>query len=301
MERKANLNRLNQSFRQFLRRHRWAKFLYDVVLVYQDRRVSRSSAELAYYMLMSVFPLLILVIGIVGVLPLRTEQVLNVLSDLLPEQGYDVISEYVGYVLVNLGPALLITGAIAMLGAASAAFRGMISIAGEIFGRRILKGVGYWVASFLYSLLLLLFLYLTMVMVLTGSWFIHMINNLLDIAIPDSLWALTRACFIFSVALLFLMLLYRISYPARRGESPRVMGGAIFAAVAITGFSALFSWFITISNRYSVIYGSVASIIILMVWLYFCATIVISGIVVNYVSWKHREGQEVQLLLERIL
>lgn len=295
------MKKLNQRLMGIVQRHRRVKFLYDLVNVFLDRRISRSGAELSYYMLLCAFPLLILVIGIVGVLPLRTEQVLHLLEDVLPEQTYGLIEEYATYVLENLGPALMITGLVATITAASAAFRGLISITGEIYGRRVLTGVGYWLFSFLYSLLLLVFLYLTMVVVLTGSWFIRLMNGWLDIAIPTSLWNLARAVFMFAVAMAFLMLLYRICYPARKGERPHILAGAFLASVATTIFSFLFSMFITISNRYSVVYGSLASVIILMVWLYFCAIIVISGIVVNYVNWKHRQGEEVQLLLERIL
>lgn len=295
------MRKLNLGLERLTKRFRWAKFLYDVVNVFWDRRVSRSGAELAYYMLMSVFPLLILLVGIVGVLPLRTEQVLHFLSDVLPDQAYGLIEEYVTYVLENLGPALIVTGLVATLTAASAAFRGLISITGEIYGRRVLIGVRFWVASFLYSLMLLLFIYLTMVAVLTGSWFVRLVNSTLDIAIPAGLWNGFRLLFLFAVAMVFLMMLYRISFPVRKGESPRVMGGAIFASFAVTAFSTLFSMFITLSNRYSEVYGSLASVIILMVWLYFCATLVILGSVVNYVCWKHRRGEEVQLLLESVL
>ena len=45
-------------------------FVVDVIEVYLDRRVSRSSAELAYYLLLTLFPLLIMVISAVGWLPL---------------------------------------------------------------------------------------------------------------------------------------------------------------------------------------------------------------------------------------
>jgi YihY family inner membrane protein len=268
--------------------------------VFIDRRVSRSGAEFAYYALMTVFPLMILVVGIIGVLPIQESTVMGVLQSVLPTQAYELIQEYVAYVLNNLGSALLITGLLSTMTMASAAFRSLISISAEIYGRRVLKGMRFWVFSFLYSLLLLVFIYVTMVVVLSGSWFIQMLNGWLGISIPSGLWNWTKSLFLFALALLSLMLLYRMTFPGRK-DRPTVGLGAFLSSVALTAFSALFALFITLSSRYSVVYGSLASIIILMVWLYFCGNIIVIGNVVNYVRWTHRQGGEVTLLLEKVL
>ena len=47
--------------------------------------------------------------------------------------------------------------------------------------------------------------------------------------------------------------------------------------------SILFSWFIGMSSRYSLVYGSLASLIILLAWLYFCGNILLMGAVVGQV------------------
>ncbi|MCD7920493.1 MAG: YihY/virulence factor BrkB family protein [Clostridiales bacterium] len=276
------------------------RLLYCVVGVFLDRRISRSGAEFAYYALMTIFPLLIMVIGIIGVLPVSDAQVLSVIEAILPEQIYVLLEEYVAYVLNNLSIALLITGLISMLTAASAAFRSLISISGEIYCRKVFRGVKYFLFSVLYSVLLIVFIYFTMVIVFTGSWFIQMVNDIFSISIPTKLWNWSRAGIMFGLAMLLLMLIYRITSPGGRHHPP-VASGALFASLALTLFTWLFSFFITLSNRYSMIYGSLASIVLLMMWLYFCGTIVILGVVVNYVRWQHKQGLEVRYILEHIL
>ena len=52
--------------------------------------------------------------------------------------------------------------------------------------------------------------------------------------------------------------------------------------------SVLFSWFIDMSSRYSLVYGSLASLIILLVWLYFCGNILVIGAVVGQVWIRGR-------------
>ena len=58
---------------------------------------------------------------------------------------------------------------------------------------------------------------------------------------------------------------------------------SLLAALAIVAASALFSWFIGMSSRYALVYGSLASLIILLVWLYLCGNILLLGAVIGRV------------------
>ncbi|MBM6974915.1 YihY/virulence factor BrkB family protein, partial [Intestinimonas butyriciproducens] len=71
---------------------------------------------------------------------------------------------------------------------------------------------------------------------------------------------------------------------------PPVLTGGFLASVALVAASMLFSWFIGLSSRYSLVYGSLASVIILLVWLYLCGNIFILGNVFNYVWYKRQKG-----------
>ena len=53
--------------------------------------------------------------------------------------------------------------------------------------------------------------------------------------------------------------------------------------MALAAASVLFSYFIGLSAKYSLVYGSLASVMILLVWLYLCGHILILGNVFNYV------------------
>ena len=74
-------------------------FIVDVIEVYLDRRVSRSSAELAYYLLLSVFPMLIMVISALGWLHLEANAVISFLKTVLPAQ---IMELFVGEQLLSL-------------------------------------------------------------------------------------------------------------------------------------------------------------------------------------------------------
>lgn len=70
-----------------------------------------------------------------------------------------------------------------------------------------------------------------------------------------------------------------------------VLLSSLVSSMALVVSSAIFSWFIGLSSRYSLVYGSLVSIIILLIWLYLCGQILFLGIVftsVWYKNWRHR-------------
>ena len=275
-------------------------FIVDVIEVYLDRRVSRSSAELAYYLLMSLFPMLIMVIAAVGWLPLDADMVIAFIKSMIPSQSFDLVADYVTYVLSHQSNGLFAAGLIMSITASSAAFRSLLSISAEIYGRRTFRGIWYMLTSLLFSVLLLVMVYVSLVVVLTGNWFFAWFRNLFYmLPLPTNLkWI--RLLILFGVALLVLTLLYRITAPWGN-KRPPVIKGAIIITILLVGASALFSIFISFSARYSTVYGSLASVIILMIWLYLCGNIVILGNVLNYVWWRRKQGLPVRFLLEKRL
>lgn len=294
---------LEQKLYQYLdrlkERYPVVAFIVDVIEVYLDRRVSRSAAELAYYLLMSLFPMLIMVVAAVGKLPVDPETVIAFVKSIIPAQSLELFSDYITYVLSHQSTALFVAGLVMSITASSAAFRGLLSISAEIYGRRTFRGVWYLLTSLIFSVLLLVMVYVSLFVVLTGNWFFTWVQRRFSMWLPANLrWI--RVIVLFGVALLVLALLYRITAPLGH-QKPPVLRGAILIAILLSGASSLFSFFISLSTRYSTVYGSLASVIILMLWLYLCGNIVILGNVLNYVWWRRKQGLPVRFLLEKRL
>ena len=142
----------------------------------------------------------------------------------------------------------------------------------------------------MFALLLLVTIYLSMAVLLTGNWFFHLLEQYLHLPNLIQEWQWLRFILLFAFVLLFILLLYRVSAPIGKPRPP-VLTGAVLAAVALVAASVLFSWFIGLSSRYSMVYGSLASVIIMLVWLYLCGNILILGNVFNCV-WYRRKKQK---------
>ena len=65
--------------------------------------------------------------------------------------------------------------------------------------------------------------------------------------------------------------------PHHRLSFREILPGLVTATILIEGGKSFFGWYISTSTKYSAIYGSMSSIIVLLIWLYFSALIVIYG------------------------
>jgi membrane protein len=282
-----------------IQRHGAISFLLEMVELYFTKRVSRSAAELAYFLILSFFPAILCVNAIIGSLHLDVASLLEEASIMIPAASLAVLTEYVGYITVNQSSALLAVGLFSMILSGSAAMRSLMNIMEDIYGRKAYPGLWKLVASVAFSVLFLLTIYLSLVVLLTGRWFFSLLDELIrripalsGVTLPWE-WQWMRFFILFCLVLLFMLLLYRATAPREGGRAP-VLLGAFWASVALVLFSVLFSYFIGLSSRYSLVYGSLASVIILLLWLYLCGTIVILGSCFNMV-WYSRKKRRREL------
>ena len=284
---------MKQKVDKLLRAHPPIRFIADVVDVYFSKKVGRAAAELAYFLILTFFPIIICVSAFVNELHLDLTSILDDAAAFLPEGVVVIFREYLHYIDTNQSAAMLLSGAFLTVLFASAAVRGLMNIMHETYGRATFRGVGQFIASILFAVLLLVTIYLSMAVVVTGNWFFHLLGQVLGL---DGLverfgaWQSVKYLLLLGMVFLFILLLYRFVAPLDRPRPPAVPG-ALAASVALAAASMVFSVLMGNSARYPLVYGSLASVIILLVWLYLCGNVLILGNVVNYVIYTHRKAK----------
>ena len=139
------------------------RFGLEVGELYFSKRVSRSAAELAYFLILTFFPVLICINAFIGLLHLDINAVLEAASPFLPRETLGILGDYIQYITGNQSPALLAAGGIMTLFSASAAFRALMNIMEDLYGRKSYAGVWRIAASVAFSVLFLLTIYLALV------------------------------------------------------------------------------------------------------------------------------------------
>ena len=131
-------------------------------------------------------------------------------------------------------------------------------------------------------------LYGSLLIVLLGNWLQHIMPGVLDLLLVHYGWRLVQILLPFAMIFLFLALIYRLTAWTPRHKRT-ILPGASLASIALVAATNVFSYFISVSSRYTTVYGSLAAVIILLVWLFLCSNIIILGNVFNYVAAEQQD------------
>lgn len=284
----------------------WLKEARDFVLrawrLFSQHNIPRAAGAMTYFFLLSLFPLLLCVNAIVGRFDVDMAQLLSMLNRVLPHQAVELVQDYFHY-LSAVPPGALWVGIPSVLIASSAGLRVLLDTMSELYGHPRSTGVRRLAASLLFSLLFLLTLCFAVIVVLTGERPLQFLADLLakllgdnsrvlvQVAAVSRLWAWLRYLLLFCFVGLLVLTVYRLGLPKKRAKTVSVSVSALLSAVAMVLASGVFSRFIELSANYSLLYGSLTSIIVLLLWLYLCGTILLLGAVVNRV-WMEKRNKK---------
>lgn len=264
----------------------------DMVGTFLKKPVARSAAALSFYLTLSIFPFLICVTVILGSFNLQETDSFALLESVMPEATFSVLSDYLTYISENRSDLMFVFGAAALITSSSAAFRSFTGITGELQGKMRFSGALGFLISFVFSLMFLVAIYASAFVILSGEWLIHLIETHFDVGEISMFWRWLRFILLFMMLFAVIFSVYRISAPKNTTRMSR-LPGALCASFVLVGASALFSRLITMSMRYEILYGSLASFIILMTWLYICSLILILANVLNISISKYSAKTEV--------
>ena len=133
----------------------------------------------------------------------------------------------------------------------------------------------------LYTLFLMAVMMLTLVLMLAGRGFLTFLSRYLPVIQPFiGLWNALRFPIMGTAFFLALGVLYWVA-PGITGPRRRVFPGAVAALCSWLVFSLGFSFYVENIANYSVLYGALGGMVVLLLWLYATATVLIMGAEVN--------------------
>jgi membrane protein len=198
-------------------------------------------------------------------LNLSTAQILRLGEGILPAAVLQVFTEYNDYVAAKISPAMLTAALSLLVMSASACWRSVITILGEIRGTGKLR-YGF-VKSFLYAAIFTIAIYLAAIIILLGA----LLSNLLTAPLRQAL----QFAVLFAVLFCLLAAVYKLA------GSRKTLPGAGFAALVLAFTGPVFSFTVDVSAKYSLVYGSLFSLVMLLLWFYICGNILIIGGIIN--------------------
>ena len=245
-------------------------------------KVPLYAANACFFLVLAVFPGLLLILGALQYTPLEVERLGELLGGLLPEAFLEEAEELILLTYDSLsGTALSIT-AVTALWSASRGIFGVMTGLNAIYG--VEENRGYLVKrciSVVYMFLFLVVLVLTLVLHVFGT---ALLNFLYRMPIPflDALAEIVNFRFFLLLAIqtVFFTGMFMV-LPNRKNRFRDSVPGALLASSGWLIFSDLYSVYVERFARLSNVYGSVYAIALAMLWLYCCMSIVFYGGALN--------------------
>lgn len=256
-----------------------AVFLSEVWRLYNEKHVAKASAAMSYHLTMTFFPLIICLYALFGQNYSTAMTLLGYVSRFLTEDAAEMIGKYLVYISEKSGGAVSVIAAVFLLSSASAAMRAMMSTINGMQGAgRFSKSVNIGL-SFTMALGLLVTFYFAFIVLLTGEKFISFISQYVPRITVIHDWPWLRFMLLGGIALAALWIIFRLLRP--KNQRYRTLPGAVTSTLAIVLMSQAFASFISASARYRLVYASLASLILMMFWLYLSCQLILLGACVN--------------------
>lgn len=265
-------------------------FLKELWKRINDVDVTGLGAQLAFFFLLSIFPLLIFLITLLPYLNIAEEQVYLFMSNVVPEEVYILIEETLNEILTQENRSLLSFGLIATVWSASLGMNALIKSLNLSYGveesRPILVARAMSIVT---TVLMIFILLIALVLPIFGRQIGIFIFSFfgLEAGFLET-WNTLR----FTIPPLIIFFVAAVIYwaaPNIRLNFKSVLGGAAFTAIGWLAVSYGFSAYINNFANYSATYGGIGGAIMLMLWLYVSAILLMVGGQVNAIMKSRRD------------
>lgn len=259
------------------------KFTRDEITVY--------AAQASFFIIIAAFPFIMLLMALIQFIPAITKaNLLELVTAIVPNSVDSVVIGVVDNLYTNSPFTVLSVTAITAIWSAS---RGMLSIErglNRVFGRE--KKRNYIITRLIcsgYTVVFMAICILTLfLLVLGGSIQSFLVRHFPVIAEIAHYLVSLRTILVLVLTMSFACLYTYV--PEKKQNFRKQLPGAVFTTIGWIAFSFVFSIYFKYFGNFSVMYGSLTAIVLLMLWLYVCICILFLGSEINYFysgDWKN--------------
>jgi membrane protein len=289
----------------------WGGVLKRTIREFRDDNLTDWAGALTYYSILSIFPALIAfvsIVALVGQHPQTTEAILEIIGDIGPSSAVDTFRDPVETVMTNKGGAgvALVIGLAAALWSASSYVGAFMRASNQIY--EVEEGRQFWKLRPLQiaiTLVMVLLLAVVAIAIVATGALADAIGRQIGIGSAAlTAWDIAK----WPVLLAFVMLMFAVLYYAapnvRQPGFRWVTPGGVVAVIVWIIASGAFALYVANFASYNKTYGSLAGVIVFLVWLWISNIAVLLGAELNAELERGREleagerGAEERIQLE---
>lgn len=262
---------------------KFIKWIGDFLKKLGDDHVSEYTAECAYYTFLSFIPFIILLLSLIKYVNIDKDTLAYIFEAILPSVMKSSILDIIQEVYSKSFEAVSFS-AIFMLWSASRSFFVLNKGLSNIYNKEEENYIWLVFKGIIWAILALIILIVILLLLVFGNNIEEAIreyfgayNGLIDII------SVGRSVISIGVMFLIFLIMYKFTPKIRGKRIVHCIPGATFTAIAWYAISFFFSIYVNIFTNFSIIYGSLATIIIIMMWLYSVIYAIFLGAEINYI------------------
>ena len=265
-----------------------------------EHDIGKSAAALTYYLLFAMFPILIFTNNLLGMLNWNVAAISNVLLPVLPREVVSMLEAYLTYIRGESSSVLFWFSLAFSVWFPLLAVRSLtndVRLAYQL--GRPANPVGYALRQMVFTIVFLVIVTLTLVLCILGRQFISTVAGWLGLgqslrisALGLNLWQYFRFLLLGALMFLILVMLYTAA-EVRRTSIRTLLPGITLSLVSWLVISIGFSMYVENFGKYSIIYGALGTVIVLLIWLYMTSYLLILGAEFNAALAQAGESKRV--------
>lgn len=262
--------------------------------------VSSQAGELAYFSLLSLFPILLVIANVIPLFPIDVNAVLSYLESAVPPDIFSVIEPIlIGYLSSSSGGVISI-GLVTALWSASKAFNSLQNILNEVYAVKPRKNfILVRLVSLLVQLAIVSIVGVIIFAFVFGEILVEFVEGLVNIDLGFIMQILQLRWLILLIVLLALFTAVYFLVPNHHLGIKYAVPGAIFATIGWLALSQGFSIYLQFAGGDAAANATFGVFIILMLWLYLAAMVLLLGGLVNTIYFEYKNGKSVQKAIEQ--
>lgn len=238
----------------------------------REDHVSEFSAQCSYYTILSFIPFVILLITLIQYTHIDQQTLFNVISKIIPSS----MNEFVLGIVKEVYSKSIGTISISIIFTLWSAGKGLFALTKglhsvyNINGEKQKSVIYLRLMSIIETIIFIVLIMIGLVLLVFGNSLKSIIQNHFGALENFNIFlqVLTEIGFIFATFIIFL-LLYKFM-PKHKVTLKSQIPGAVFGAIALNVISFVFSKYLDIFKGFSITYGSLTTLMLVMMWTYLC-------------------------------
>ena len=248
-----------------------------------DDNVLGLSAQLAYYFFFSLFPLMLFLtplVGIVGDKRENFELIMRQIAQVVPQSAYDVLYGVVSDIVFEpSAPGLMSIGALLALWAGSNIFNAMIDALNRAFD--VEERRPFWKKRLIAIAAVIaaggIVLVATVVM-LFGPQLVDWVGGLVGLAeSTQSVWMVIQYAFAFALLVALAFGIFYFLPNVKRQDWRHVLAGALVATLLWIVVTLAFGFYVRNFGSYNKTYGTIGGVIVMLTWMYLTMLVMLAS------------------------